>query len=77
MDRTVVIRGLTRIITKADNHDNGMTYEVSLYRSEYEAIEEAIRLLEVDEKDEHTCSECDDCQQFDCYGCEYAERKEE
>ena len=20
---------------------------------------------------------CDDCQQFDCYGCEYAERKEE
>jgi len=19
---------------------------------------------------------CDDCQQFDCYGCEYAERKE-
>lgn len=20
---------------------------------------------------------CDDCQEFDCYGCEYAERKEE
>lgn len=20
---------------------------------------------------------CDDCQQFDCYGCEYSERKEE
>ena len=50
MDRTVVIRGLTRILTKADNHDNGVTYEVSLYRDEYDAIEEAIRLLEAESK---------------------------
>ena len=54
MDRAVVIRGLTRILTKADNHDNGMTYEVSLYRSEYDAIEEAIRLLEAGETDRIT-----------------------
>ncbi len=49
MDRTVVIRGLIRILNKADRHDNDITYEVSLYQSEYEAIEEAIRLLEADE----------------------------
>ena len=49
MDRTVVIRGLIRILTKADKHDNGVTYEVSLYQDEYDAIEEAIRLLEADE----------------------------
>jgi hypothetical protein len=49
MDKTVVIRGLIRILTKADNHDNGVTYEVSLYQAEYDAIEEAIRLLEADQ----------------------------
>ena len=27
--------------------------------------------------DETQKKPCDDCQQFDCYGCEYAERKEE
>lgn len=50
MNRTDVIRGLIRIITKADNHDNGVTYDVALYQDEYDAIEEAIRLLEADER---------------------------
>lgn len=50
MNRTDVIRGLIRILTKADNHDNGETYDVALYQDEYDAIEEAIRLLEADEK---------------------------
>lgn len=76
MKRTDVIRGLIRILTKADRHDNGATYEVVLYQSEYDAIEEAIRLLEADETvPSAQKNPCDDCQEFDCYGCEYAERE--
>ena len=66
MDRTVVIRGLIRILTKADNHDNGVTYEVSLYRDEYDAIEEAIRMLE---KQAPRVPDVYDDGSWDCPGC--------